>query len=270
MNSRLKMRGYGGAAIVVLTATVGWLMVQLPSLQDSAARSDATAGQALSQVVDVKAQVTANAKALNEANRRLIALGKAPVPMPKVEPTTPPAEPDEFTAAEAAAVRLIVADQLTRQNVTLTQAEISQVARVAAALIPKPADGKSPTPAQILPVVTSVVAAYCTGDKCVGRSGADGKPGRDGADGKDAPKVTDEELLAAAQQALAAYCAQDSKPCTPRDGRDGTPGVGITDMDCVGSGDDSYWRIYLSNDTTKTALGPCRIAPILPPATPGE
>lgn len=230
--------------------------------------------QALQGQVKMNGQIaTAARDAAEEANRRLAAAGKPTVPLPSVTPINPTIE------APAAGltvddVRAIVTLELGQQKVTLTQAEISQIARVAAALVPKPADGKPPTPAQIQPVVTSVVAAYCVGDKCVGKPGTDGKPGRDGTDGApgaDAPKVTDEELLAAAKQALAAYCAQDTKPCTPKDGadgKDGTNGVGIADMDCVGTGDDSYWRIYLSNDTTKDVAGPCRIAPILPPASP--
>lgn len=267
MNPRLKMKGYGGAALLVLSGTVAWLMVQVPTLQDNANASSTTANKALTKVSEVEAQVNANAKALAEANARLVALGKSPVAVPKPTPS-PPVQVDEFTAEEAAAVRLIVTDQLSRQKVTITQAEISQIARVAAQLVPKPADGKPPTVAQIQPVVTAAIAAYCTGDKCVGKTGELGPEGKPGRDGKDAPKVTDEELLKAAQQALAAYCAGETKPCDGKPGTDGTDGKdgrGIADTDCVGAGLESHWAISYSDGTTSTAQGPCRVALVDPP-----
>lgn len=227
--------------------------------------------EALRGQVQTNGQIATDARdAALEANRRLAAAGKPTVPVPSVTPVSPSAGP-LVVGLSVDTVRAVVASELAQQKVTLTQAEISQIARVAATLVPKPADGKTPTPAQVQPVVTSVVAAYCAGDKCVPQPGAKGDRGDKGEPGADAPKVTDEELLAAAKQALAAYCAQDSKPCTPKDGADGKEGpqgVSITDTDCIGSGDDSYWRIYLSNDTTKDVPGPCRIAPLLPSATP--
>lgn len=234
MNPRVKMKGYGGAALIVLSATVAWLMIQVPTLQDNANASSTTANKALTKVSEVEAQVNANAKALAEANARLVALGKTPVAVPKPTPSAPPVQPDEFTAEEAAAVRLIVADQLSSQKVTITQAEISQIARVAAQMVPKPADGKTPTAAQIQPVVTAAIAAYCTGDKCV-KVGATGPQGERGPKGDDAPKVTDEELLKAAQQALASYCAGDSKPCDGKNGTDGQDAPIVVDVDCEGA-----------------------------------
>lgn len=261
MNPRLKMKGYGGAALIVLSATVAWLMIQVPTLQDNANASSTTANKALTKVSEVEAQVNANAKALAEANARLVALGKTPVAVPKPTPSAPPVQVDEFTAEEAAAVRLIVADQISRQKVTITQAEISQIARVAAQMVPKPADGKTPTAAQLQPVITAAIAAYCTGDKCVGKTG---QVGPKGEPGKDAPKVTDEELLTAAEQALAAYCGQESSPCAGKVGPSGTDGQDapyLVDQDCIGDGDASYWRMQFNKGPDKTAKGPCRIGP---------
>jgi hypothetical protein len=114
--------------------------------------------------------------------------------------------------------------------------------------------------------VKAVVAAYCVDDKCV-KQGAAGKPGKDGENGKDAPAVTDEQLLQSAQQALAAYCGQEAKPCQGKDGKDGKdaqPPFSVVDQDCVGDDKDSYWVTYLSNGTeqkTIEAQGPCRIGP---------
>ena len=260
MTPRTKMRGYGGAALAVLTLTVGWLMVQQPLLKDAADKSSTKADQALSQVTTLTGKVDANAQALAEANGRLIALGKTPVPVPKETPTPPPVV-DEFTEAEATEVRLIVADQISRTPAKITQAEITQIARVAATLVPKPKDGKTPTAAELQPIVTATLAAYCAGDKCVGKTG---EPGKQGPGGQDAPAVTDAQLLAAAQTALVAYCAQDSKPCVGPAGKDAPPPYSVVDQDCVGNGNDSYWVTYLSNGTdqkTITGAGPCRIGP---------
>jgi hypothetical protein len=245
--------------------------------------SDRSLAAANSQVDALKGQVSANGQlaqsakdAADEANRRLAAAGKPTVPVPTEAPISPsvapPQQQDEFTADEAAAVRLIVADQIARTPAKLTQAEITQIARVASALVPRAKDGKTPTAAELQPIVSATLAAYCVGDKCVGKTGtngANGKDGRNGENGKDAPAVTDAQLLAAAQQALAAYCAQDSKPCqgTPGiDGKDGTDGKsgadgrGIADTDCQ---DDGTWLITYSDGTTDTARGPCRI--VIPP-----
>lgn len=259
MNPMSKARGYGGAAIVVLTATVAWLMVQVPTLQDHANTSSATANQALTKVTEVEGQVAANAKALAEANARLVALGKTPVPVPPTPKASEPVEVDEFTEAEAVAVRLIVADQIARTPAKVTQAEINQIARVAAALVPKPKDGKTPTAAELQPVVAATLAAFCSEDRCVGKQGNEGK---EGPKGEPAPAVTDEQLLAAAQQALVAYCAGDTKPCQGKDGKDAPPPYSVVDSDCIGDDAESFWRIYLSNGTDQKTFdtkGPCRI-----------
>ena len=237
MNPRLKMRGALVGAVVALTFALTWSLAKVPSLEDSADRSESKANTALTRVDQLEQQVAANGSALDKANRQLVALGKTPVPVPSAAPTTPLPEPDQFTADEAAAVRVIVADLIARQKVQITQAEISQIARVAAAMAPKPKDGKTPAPAELQRIVTVTVAAYCVGDKCVGKPGTNGQDGADGADGapgKDAPEVTDEELLAAAQTALASYCGQESQPCKGDAGADGADAPMIVDVDCEG------------------------------------
>jgi hypothetical protein len=267
MNPRVKMRGALLGAVVALTFGYTWQLVKAPVLEDKADRSMAQAQRANERTDQTEAQVNTLAsnqqkllKGLDEANRRLIALGKPPVAVP----TVAPAQPTGLTAEQAAAVRLIVADQVSSQKVTITQAEISQIARVAAQMVPKPVDGKTPTTAQIQPMVTAAIAAYCTGDKCVGKTGPTGPQGDRGPEGKDAPKVTDEELLKAAQQALTAYCGQESSPCDGKVGPSGTDGEDapvMVDMDCLGDGDASYWRMQFNKGPDKTAKGPCRIGP---------
>lgn len=256
MNSKLRLaQAQLGACVGVLTITIGYCLVQLPRLQDTAEQASAKAGRTQSQVDTLSGNQRKLMSGLDEANRRLVALGKAPVVVPSVA-STPPPQPDEFTAEEAAAVRLIVADQISRQKVSITQAEISQIAEAAAALVPKPADGKSPTPAQLQTYAKVAVATYCLEGRCQGKPGGEGPRGDPG---DDAPKVTDEELLKAAQTALAAYCGQDDKPCTPKDGadgKDGAQGRGIADTDCL---EDGTWRITYTDNTTSTARGPCRV-----------
>ena len=258
MTPRMRMRGYGGAAVVVLTATVAYLMVQQPIQEDETSKANATASKALKSVTEIQKQVDANASALADANRRLVALGKAPVPVP---PLPTQAYQDEFTAQEAAAVRVIVADMIARTPAQITPTEVTQIARVASAFVVKPKDGKSPTVAELTPIVKVVLAQFCTEDRCVGPRGSDGPKG------DPAPAVTDEQLLAASAQSLTAYCGQPEKPCQGKDGVDGKdapPPYSVVDVDCVGDGEQSVWRTYLSNGTdqrTITSKGPCRIGP---------
>ena len=233
-------------------------------------KSDEKLAGSTSQVETLKGQVSANGQlaqsakdAADEANRRLAAAGKPTVPVPSVAPVSP--EPPQVSSVTMADVRAVVVSELAQYKAALSQDQISQIARVAATMVPKPADGKTPTKAELQPMVQAAITAFCVGDTCVGKSGTDGKDGKDGAngaDGKDAPAVTDEQLLAAAQQALAAYCAADTHPCEGKpgtngaNGADGKDGRGIADTDCQ---DDGTWLITYSDGTTDTARGPCRI-----------
>lgn len=260
MSPKLKMRGALIGAVVALTFTLSWALAKVPALEDKA-------DTAVGEVNTLKPQVatlTDNQKklitGLDEANRRLVALGKTPVPVPSVTPSAAP-------GLSAADVRLIVTQELADQNITITQSEVSQIARTVSAL-------KTSMPAQISTTVKLAVAAYCLEDRCVGRPGTPGQKGDKGDKGDPAPKVTDEELLRAAQQALLSYCGQDTKPCqgtpgTPgkdgTNGVDGTDGRGIADTDCL---EDGTWRITYSDGTTQIARGPCRVvvAPTEQPA----
>lgn len=257
MNLMRKVQGAVSGSVVFLSVGVGWLMIQQPILSGRVDHATGQVSQLEPQVTVLQENQAKLSAGLDEANRRLVSLGKAPVPVP----TVASAQPDGLTAEQSASVRLIVADQISRQKVSITQAEISQIARIAAQLVPKPADGKTPTAAQIQPIVTATLAAYCVGDKCVGRVGPMGPRGERGDQG---PKVTDDELLKAAQQALAAYCAGETSPCDGKVGPSGTDGADapvMVDMDCLGNGAESYWRMQFDRGPDKTALGPCRIGP---------
>lgn len=218
--------------------------------------------QALQGQVQTNGKIATDAKAAaEEANRRLAAAGEPTVPVPTVAPVSPPATP-AYTGLTADQIRLIVVQELAAQKIDITQAEVSQIARTVDAL-------KSQMPTQIATDVKLVVAAYCSGDRCQGKPGT---PGPKGDRGEDAPKVTDEQLLAAAQQALLSYCGQETQPCKGEPGATGSTGPqgrGIADTDCVGNGNDSHWVINYSDGTTGTALGPCRL-PVIPPEQPGN
>jgi outer membrane murein-binding lipoprotein Lpp len=263
--------------ILAITLGVAYKSDARTEAQDQQLSTQSAEVETLKGQVHANGQIAQSAKdAAEEANRRLKAAGKPTVPVPTdapVSPTVvPPAPVDELNGAETMAVRAIVSDQLSRQKVTITQAEVSQIARVASALVPKPKDGSTPTEAQIRPVAVAAVAAYCVGDKCVGPAGGEGPRGPQGEKGDPAPKVTDEELLASSKLALAAYCGLESQPCkgdkgepgasvTGPPGPDGKDAPTIADMDCVGDDTESYWRIQFSTGPDKTALGPCRIGP---------
>lgn len=253
-----------------------WIAVAIVLLMSLgfAYRSDHQVELASKRSSTLEQQVVANGKlaqdakqGVEEANKRLRAAGKPTVPVPSVSPVSPPpptSEPESMTEDE---VRAIVVTELASHKATLSQAEISQVARVAAAMVPKPVDGKTPTKAELQPMVAAALAAYCVDDKCVGKPGSDGQPGKDGRDGengKDAPAVTDAQLLAAAQQALQAYCGADTHPCDGRDGADGKDGVngadgrGIASVACQ---NDGTWLITYTDSSTQPVDGPCRVEP---------
>ena len=232
--------------IVALIVVLSWVQFSIRSLGNDLERSRADNAALANQVKD---------------------LGATPVVAP------PPVK-----GLSAEDVRSVVTDELSRHKVTLSQAEISRIARTAAALVPPPKDGVSPSPAQIRAVVVSAVTAYCAGDKCAGKKGDDGVTPPclrttqqcQGRDGEDAPKVTDEELLAAAKAALAAYCGQETKPCDGKDGTNGTNGADgrgiVSGPTCTGSGKDSYWVTTYTDGKEETQPGPCRID-VVPPIT---
>lgn len=255
------------AVALVLAIALGFVYRTDRQVQRESQRSST-----LEQQVLANGKIAQEAKeGVEEANRRLRAAGKPTVPVPTVSPISPPPSKSEQDSLTVEQVRAVVLTELAQYKVQLTQAEISQIARVAATLVPAGADGKTPTEAEIRPMVMAAVAAYCVGDKCVGKPGADGKPG---VDGKDAPKVTDAELLKSAQEALAVYCAAETKPCEGKPGADGKDGLngtdgkdgrGIADTDCQADG---TWRITYTDGTTGTTRGPCRI--VLPPEKTGN
>lgn len=236
---------------------------------DAAASANALASAAGSQA-------NAATKAAEEANRRLRALGKPTVPIPTVTISQPPIViPEGLTEQQMLAVRGIIASELARAHPDLTPTQVQQISRVAASLVPKPADGKTPTAAQLQPLISAAQTAFCSDGRCNGRDGKPGAPGSPGAAGSPAPPVTDDQLRPLVASAFEAYCA-DGKcqgKVGPRGetGPAGADGRSVMDMDCVSDGLDSHWVITfdkpLDGQYTKTASGPCKVV-VLPSADP--
>lgn len=249
------------ALILAITLGVAFKTDERAEKTDQQLASSGKQVETLTGQVQVNGLLAQSAKeAADEANRRLKAAGKPTVPVPTVTPVGPASPSPVVHSLTIEDVRAVVAVELAQQKVTITQAEISQIARTAAALIPKPADGKTPSAGEIQRVVEVGIATYCLEGRCTPKPGVDGKPGKDGADGRDAPKVTDEELLKAAQTALTALCAQENQPCKGKDGIDGKqgePGRGITRTTCQADG---RWLFLYTDGSTDTIDGPCRAA----------
>lgn len=227
-------------------------------------------------------QASAAVSAAQEANRRLKAAGKPTVPVPTITvSSSPPVVTTEGLSDEQLlAVQSLIASALARYQPSMSPAQIQQVAAAAAALVPKPKDGHTPTAAELQPLAAAALIAFCADGKCTGKPGSPGSPGPSGspgqagpsgAPGERGPGPTDEQVQAAVVAGIAAYCGQESKPCQGErgsPGKDAAPPYSITDTDCVGDGNSSHWEITLSNGTdqkTITALGPCRIGPESPP-----
>lgn len=261
MNPRLKMRAALTGAVVALTFALTWSLAKVPTLEDQVSKNHQENTNLSRSVDDLRGQVGANAQALADANAKLIALGKAPVPVPSPRPEPEPT-PQGLTASQLEAVRAVVVDELDSHQAKVSQATINQIAHTAGTLATQNITAGLPAS------VKAAVAAYCVDDKCVGKPGDKGPKGDPGDRGEPAPAVTDEQLLAAAQQALAAYCGQEAKPCQGPAGKpgekgaDGAPAYSVVDQDCIGDGEQSFWRVYLSNGTdqkTVDTAGPCRI-----------
>jgi hypothetical protein len=259
----------GGSAAIVLVATLVYLFFNQVHLGDRADSNEHTADDAVSGLTTANKQIDGLKKSVEEANRRLSAAGKPTVPVPSVSPVSPPELPNGLSSSQATEVRQIVASELAQQKITLSAAEVTQIARVAASLVPKPKDGVTPTKEQLQAMASAAITTYCAGDRCVGKTG---KPGDTvtGPPGKDAPPVTDEQLAVR----VAAYCTSESKPCqgpTGPAGETGAAGRGITaGPTCLGDGDDSYWLTRYSDGTEQRQDGPCRLTAPTPSATPSN
>lgn len=242
MNPRLKMRGALAGAVIALTFALTWSLAKVPTLEDEVTRN-ASDNQALkTELTDVKDQVSANKKALDDANRKLIGLGKAPIAVPTTKQDPPP---DGLTAAQLEAVRAVVMDVLESTSAKVSQGTVNQIARAAGKL------AQDNLQVGLSAAVKAAVDAACADDRCVGKTGQRGLPGDRGPEGKAAPAITDDQLLTAATAALVTYCGAESKPCQ------GPKGVGVREITCRDT--DLMWVFTMTDDTTQLVRGPCRV-----------
>ncbi len=97
--------------------------------------------------------------------------------------------------------------------------------------------GRPPTSDEI----ANAVRGYCTPrDDCRGPAGADGTPGVPGPSGQDGAP------------------GGEGPP-----GPAGADGRSVTDNQCVGEGDESYWVTKYSDGSTTNSPGPCRYASVI-------
>lgn len=262
-----------GVAIAVMAAALAW--GTRGELTKRADRNEQAASAANKKADQATAQASTAAAAAEEANRRLRAAGKPTVPVPTITPIPPViAVPEGLTTAQVETVRAIIASELVSYK--LPAAAVSQIATAAAAMVPKPKDGHTPTAAELKPLVAAAHTAYCADGKCLGKPGAsgtpgadgtpgrDGKDGRDGIDGKDAPPLTAEQIKPIVTEAFAAYCAQPGEPCRGEKGTQGDEGKmgrGIADMLCPPNDHDilteQVWIIRWTSEPMQTEGGIC-------------
>jgi hypothetical protein len=188
-----------GAAVLVLG--VGFSILWLQSGTDGRRITGLEKQNAGSQqtIAVVASDAAAARKAAEEANRRLKAAGKPTVPIPSPTATIAPPATNQAPGVTEAQVKSIVTGAIRAYRPTLTPSQVEQIARVTAPKVARPKDGRTPTAADLQPLVSLAVTSFCGEDRCVGKKGAPGQ---------DAPPVTDERLSALIDTSLRAYCAQ--------------------------------------------------------------
>lgn len=181
----------------------------------------ATAIEGRSERKDLTRAVQINAEKVDAMRNQFEYCKTAPKNDPKcqqpvaVEPVKPTEKPVDKGLTENE-VRDIVAAEVARRNLTLTPSQITTVANAAARMIPRPKDGKTPTTAELRPLVSTAVATFCANGACRGKDGAD------------APPVTSQQLA----NTLAAWC-EPRNNCIGADGKNGAngnDGAGVKDV----------------------------------------
>lgn len=100
---------------------------------------------------------------------------------------------------------------------------------------------------------------------CIGAPGAAGPAGPPGADGKNGLNGKDGPPGADGKDGADGKNGQDGAPGIP--GTAGANGYSVVDSDCIGDGEQSFWRITLNNGVDQKTIdtqGPCRVGPELP------
>lgn len=101
-----------------------------------------------------------------------------------------------------------------------------------------------------------------------GKTGAAGATGDTGSPGTAGPAGQTGLIGATGEQGEPGTSGAPGKDGSPgKDGASGKDGRGITGVECVGTGDASYWLITYTDGTTAQSSGPCRLTTALPPIT---
>lgn len=197
-----RLVGVGILAAILIVLVIIALGIYGTNRNDKAKTSDETLGDLAAQV---KNACTANPAAARKVFGDVCGKAKVIDDRPAGEKGDQGAKGDKgdpgTPGVTAAQVQAIVATAIRNYQPTLTSAQVEQIARVTAPKVVRPRDGRSPTEAELQPLVAVAVTSYCGEDRCVGK-GLKGDPG------KDAPPVTDERLSALIDTSLKAYCAQ--------------------------------------------------------------
>ena len=163
-----------------------------------------------------------------------------------------------------------VADACQSGQVVKSAAGVDLCAR-AATIAEQPATVEGPAGPRGLPGLDGVDGA----DGATGPTGAPGRTGPAGADGTDGTDGLGGEAGlpgAGGVPGPAGPAGKDgamgASGATGSTGLTGDTGRGITDVQCVGDGDDSYWQITYTDGTTAQSSGPCRIEEPDPTSTP--
>lgn len=204
------------AAFIIFLAiiAVGTIRLAFYGDQQKAEKQTAQAGQAAEQAdkKDLAAEVKEACDKGGVTAQTLTKQGLCGKAKQIIQEPTKTVEPG-LTETQ---VRNVVKEEVAKRNLTLTPAQVQTVATAASKLVPKPKDGKTPTTAEITPLVSTALATFCANDACRGK------------DGTDAPAVTAEQL----QAQVAAYC-EPRNDCVGSDGKNGENGAagnGIKDV----------------------------------------
>lgn len=260
------------AGLVALLAL--WMAVQqkdkeATTAKDAAAVAEVQAEQEVAEKVDLAQQVRQSCAEGGVAARSLGPLCNQATRIIRVEKSLPGPGPTDATVTRI--VQNVIASQPGLVQFAVEDVVIDYLVRN------PPADGRTPSRAEVRDVVESVYAENPPRDGRNGRPGKDGRDGRDGLDGEDGETPTfeirdDGHLVAYYPDSGRVLDLGDvvgpagppgpAGPEGPRGERGekgdrGETGRGIASIDCQGSGSESDWIITYTDGNSQTVDGPC-------------
>jgi hypothetical protein len=212
---RVRVFGTLVAIMAIGTLFITW------NLENDNNRQDQILAEQSARINENKFLIDAYYTALSQEQDARRAEGKAPAAPAAVDIAQKPEIVDDIKEApvpereiqvireeiDMEELRRFISQEVTRQIPTdreLLPSQINEIAKIAAIYVPKPADGKPPTPEQMDSAARAAVAQLCANDACKGPKG-------------DPP--TQDELSALVDARLSAMCDGSCE------GEDGTPGT---------------------------------------------